>query len=182
MIIKAEFTIEIKKPLVETFFKKKISEEFIKKLIITIKDKKFPIFFRDHNNNIKYHDIKLECNLNLYSQEILEIILNSIPKDDITEYAAVGFILAYIILLHPIISEINVYNRGEGLDYHWREKGNLIKLEISGCNTENKQIFYNRIWQKKTKFKSRYYGEPAYERLIGIVDFYYARYKLMSIE
>lgn len=168
--------------MVEIFIQKNISEEFIKKLICIIKDKVLPIVFRDQDKNINYHNIKLNYNLQLFSIKELERILRTVPKNNITEFGAVGFILSYIILTRPNIQTIGgVYNIGDGLDYHWREEGHLFKLEISGCNTKNKQIFHNRIWHKKNKFKDRYYGEPAYERLIGIVDFYHERYKLWSI-
>ena len=177
-----DFEIEIVEELVDLFIQRDISEEFIKKLICSIREKMFPILFQDQDKNIIYPNIELKCNLQIFPTKEIDRIINTIPKNNITEFGAVGFILAYIVLTRPDIQTVGVYNIGEGLDYHWREADNLYKLEISGCNTENRQIFLNRIWQKKNKFKKRYYGELAYERLIGIVDFYHERYKLWTIE
>ena len=161
---------------------KYITEDFLRNLMCIIRDKTFPIIFRDYDKNIIHPNIKLECDQRLYSEKILDLMINSIPKDHITEFGAVALILSYIILREPSIYRIDVYNKGQGLDYHWRKDGNLYKLEISGCNVKNRNTFHSRIWQKKNKLQSRYYGEPADERLIGIVDFFYERYKLWKIE
>jgi len=167
---------------VDLFEKMYISEEFLRNLMCIIRDKTFPIIFNDHDKNINHPNIKLNCNLMLYSKKVLDLMINSIPKDHITEFGAIALILSYVILTEPKIHRIDVYKKGQGLDYHWRKDGNLYKLEISGCDVENKKTFYNRIWKKNNKFQNRYYGEPAFERLIGIVDFFYEKYRLWKIE
>ena len=85
----------------EIFKAKYISEDFLRNLMCIIRDKTFPIIFRDHNKNINHPNIKLKCDLRLYSEKILDLMINSIPKDHITEFGAIALILSYIILTEP---------------------------------------------------------------------------------
>lgn len=171
--------INLNESLKDFFLRKKISEEYLKFLTIicNCETKEFKPW------NIEPHIIRLSFQTNLFDEEILDADRNSIPRNDITEYAAVGHIFCYLFRIRPKITNLEVLNPpNAGYDFICEENNSLIKIEISGVNSDRTQEFASRISEKRNKFRNNQFNiPPVKERLIGVVDFTYLRYTFWDI-
>ncbi len=162
------------------FLNKKISDIHLRFLIL-ICDKKNRTFqpWNQHPPNI----IQISIIPDFYNEELLNSDKNSIPRDKIAEFAAVGHIFCYILKIRPDISDIEVLNPpDEGFDFIFNEKGSWKKVEISGVNSNKDNTFKQRISTKRIKFANRSFKPPIpTEQLIGIVDFNFMRYTFWDI-
>ncbi|MFX1257240.1 MAG: hypothetical protein ACFFAN_05250 [Promethearchaeota archaeon] len=174
--------LKITQNLVLRYLDLKITNEIVRKLVGIMEKKKKPFLFKHNRNRTPYNsNIKLLFEDNLFTQREIEADKNSLDPDDITDKAAVGFIITFFLYIRPNISTIKVCLKGQGYDYYCREENRLIKIEISGVNVENKNAFYGRVYQKKTKFEKKIFEPRGDEEIIGIVDFFYYKYKIWNV-
>lgn len=171
--------IPLNPDLQQLFHEKRISDIHLRLLLI-ICDQENKIF---DPWNLEPHRINIIIIENLFPQIVLDADLKSIPRDKIAEFAAVGHIFSYLLLIRPNISDIEVLNPpDDGYDFLFKENGEWKKLEISGVNSDQKNTFSKRISEKRNKFKDKEFTPPApTEELIGIVDFHHLRYTLWDI-
>lgn len=173
--------LEITQDLVLSYLDRKITNEIIRKLVGIMEKKEKPFLFKHRNRTPHNLNIKLLLEDDLFTQKELEADKNFLDPDDITNKAAVGFIITFFLTIRPNITTIKVCLKGQGYDYYCREENKLIKIEISGVNTENKNAFYGRVYAKKTKFEKKKFEPLGDEELIGIVDFFYYKYKIWKL-
>jgi len=173
---------DINDNLINEFLGRFITEEFIRKLVCITENKSNPHIFKNSRNQPPFN-FTLEINIqnNLFSIKQLKADRNSLDPDDITEKAAVGVIISFFLTIRPNISNINVILKNGGYDYVWYENGKRIKIEVSGVNTSNRNAFYGRIYEKNRKFKKKIYAPRGAEEFIGIVDFYFYKYRIWKI-
>jgi len=174
--------LDINDTLINEFLDRYITEEFIRKLVCITENKFNPHIFKNSRNKPPFN-VTLEVNIqnNLFSIKQLIADRSSLDPDDITEKAAVGLIISFFLTIRPYISNINVILKNGGYDYVWYENGKRIKIEVSGVNTSNRKAFYGRISQKKGKFNKKIYSPRGVEEFVGIVDFYFYKYRIWKI-
>ena len=174
--------IRINNNLLIDYLKRGITEETLRKLIVIMSGKADPSIFKHRNKSPLDINIKLYCDQNLFSEDLILADLNSLDPDDITEKAAIGFIFSFFLYIYPGIKNIKACLKGEGYDYKCRRNQHHMKIEISGVNSENRNTFNKRIYTKKRKFKENKYEPKSDEELIGIVDFFYFRYIICEVD
>lgn len=174
--------IKINDNLLMDYLKRGITDETLRKLIAIMSGKANPSIFKHQNKTPLDINIELCCDQNLFSKDLILADLNSLDPNDITEKAAIGFIFSFFLYIYPEIKNIRVCLKGEGYDYKCRRDQHLMKIEISGVNSENRNTFNKRIYTKKRKFKENKYEPKSDEELIGIVDFFYLRYIICEVD
>ena len=119
--------------------------------------------------------------VNIFLEQQIIRDRNTLAPKDIVEKAAIGFIFAFFLQVRPNLSNIKVCLTGEGYDYKCRDNGLLIKIEVSGVNSNNLGAFSNRITKKRNHFERMNYEPRGAEEYLGIVDFVFNRYIMWDI-
>jgi hypothetical protein len=144
--------IKLDKNLIKNFREHNLEDHYLK-LLYFMCHEAIKIF---EPWNIEPNCLKLCCYPDLYDEETLIRIKNSIPSNHQKEYSAVALIISYLLKIFPEISEIECLQaKGEGFDFIYKNKTNWCFLEISGVCTNDRNTFPKRISKKRIKFKKK---------------------------
>jgi hypothetical protein len=101
-----------------------------------------------------------------WTEEMLPSLPLAAQREDVTEWAAVAMAIA---LLPSVTSAVlvNVADRNERFDYILSENGVLCGLEISGSQTEDRQIMRDRQLQKVRQLLANPMRWGGYVAIVG---------------